>query len=63
VVARLTQSGTHHGIFLGIPPTGKRVQVTGIEIFRLAGGKIVEHWNSYDDLGLFQQLGVLPPIG
>ncbi len=61
VVARLTQSGTHQGIFLGIPPTGKRVKVTGIEIFRLAGGKIVEHWNSYDDLGLFQQLGVLPP--
>lgn len=63
MVARLTQSGTHLGIFLGIPPTGKRVTVTGIEIFRLAGGKIVEHWNNYDDLGLFQQLGVLPPIG
>jgi steroid delta-isomerase-like uncharacterized protein len=63
VVAPLTQSGTHLGIFLGIPPTGKRVQLTGIEIFRLAGGKIVEHWNSYDDLGLFQQLGVLPPTG
>lgn len=63
VVARLTQSGTHHGIFLGLPPTGKRVQVTGIEIFRFAGGKIVEHWNSYDDLGLFQHLGVLPPMG
>lgn len=63
VVARLTQSGTHLGIFLGIPPTGKRVTVTGIEIFRLAGGKFVEHWNNYDDLGLFQQLGVLPPIG
>ena len=62
VVARLTQSGTHQGIFLGIPPTGKRVTVTGIEIFRLAAGKIIEHWNSYDDLGLFQQLGALPPI-
>ena len=63
VVARLTQSGTHRGVFLGLPPTGKRVQVTGMEIFRLADGKIVEHWNNYDDLRLFQQLGVLPPIG
>jgi predicted ester cyclase len=63
VVARLTTSGTHQGVFLGLSPTGKRVMVTGIEIFRLAGGKIVEHWNTYDDLGLFQQLGVLPPMG
>lgn len=63
VVARLTQSGTHHGIFLGIPPTGKRVRISGVEIFRNADGKIVEHWNNYDDLGLSQQLGALPPIG
>ena len=62
VVARLTQCGTHYGMFLGLPPTGKRVQITGIEIFRFAGGKIVEHWNNYDDLGLFQQLGALPPM-
>ena len=63
VVASLTQSGTHQGIFLGLSPTGKRVQITGMEIFLLTGGKIVEHWNYYDDLGLFQQLGVLPAIG
>jgi steroid delta-isomerase-like uncharacterized protein len=63
VVACLTTSGTHQGVFLGIPPTGKHVMVTGIEIFRIAGGKIVEHWNNYDDLGLFQQLGVFPPMG
>jgi steroid delta-isomerase-like uncharacterized protein len=60
VVARLTQSGTHHGMFLGLPPTGKRVKVTGIEIFRLAGGKIVEEWWQEDLLGLLRQLGAIP---
>ncbi|WIG61123.1 MAG: hypothetical protein OJF49_003871 [Ktedonobacterales bacterium] len=63
VVARLTTRGTHQGVFLGIPPTGKQVMTTGIEIYRMASGKIVEHWNNYDDLGLFQQLGAFPPMG
>jgi predicted ester cyclase len=45
---------------MGMPPTGKRISVTGIDIFRFEGGKIVEHWNQSDMLGLLQQLGAIP---
>jgi steroid delta-isomerase-like uncharacterized protein len=60
VVVRFSTTGTHQGEFFGIPPTGKRIRSTGINIFRIANGKIVEHWNNADDLGLMQQLGVIP---
>ena len=63
VVARLTTRGTQQGVFMGIPPTGKHVTVTGIDINRLAGGKSVEHWLNMDTLGLLQQLGVIPAPG
>lgn len=43
VVARLTVSGTHQGEFMDIAPTGNQVTVTGIDILRVAEGKIVEH--------------------
>ena len=48
---------------MGIPPSGVQVTLTGISIDRFAGGKIVESWDNLDDLGLFQQLGVIPPMG
>jgi steroid delta-isomerase-like uncharacterized protein len=57
VVARLTARGTHQGAFRGIPPTGRAVMWTGIRIFRIAEGKIAEHWANWDDLSLLQQLG------
>lgn len=57
VVARLTARGTHLGTFRSIPPTGQVVQWTGIRIFRIADGKIVEHWANWDDLSLLHQLG------
>lgn len=63
VVTRSTWQGTHQGAFLGIPPTGKQVRVTGIDITRYAGGKAVEHWGNQDTLGLLQQLGVIPSMG
>ncbi len=63
VVTRTTWRGTHHGAFLGIAPTGKQVSVSGIDISRLAGGQFVEHWQSADNLGLLQQLGVIPVPG
>lgn len=44
VTARLTQFATHQGDFLGIAPTGQRVTLPGIAIYRIAGGKIVEAW-------------------
>jgi len=63
VVARVTMSGTQHGAFMGIPPTGKHVSMTGIDINRFVGGKSVEHWVEMDRLGLMQQLGVILALG
>lgn len=48
------------GTFMGIPPTGKRVKVSGIDIFRMADGKIVERWAEIDTLGMLHQLGAIP---
>ena len=60
VVSRLTLRGTQHETFMGIPPTGRRVTITGIDIARLSDGRIVEQWAEMDTLGLIQQLGALP---
>ena len=59
VATRWRATGTHSADFLGIPPTGRSVTSTGIEIERLAGGKVVESWAHWDELGLLQQLGAL----
>jgi len=63
VVLRWTGTGTQQGAFAGNPPTGKQVTSTGIDIFRIANGKVVEHWSNSDDLGVLQQLGVVLPPG
>src|SRR5262245_31798629 len=63
VVTRWIGSGTHKAQLQGnppIPPTGKKVRVTGVWIHRINGGKIVESWNHWDMLGMLQQLGVMP---
>jgi steroid delta-isomerase-like uncharacterized protein len=60
VVTRWTATGTHRGELMGMPPTGKSVRVTGITINRLEGGKIVEEWGIFDQLGMLQQLGAIP---
>ena len=62
VVARVSYRGTHQGAFRGIPPTGKQIAVTGINIFRIANGQLVEHWGLTDRLAVLQQLGVVPPL-
>ena len=58
VVARWSGRGTHEGNLGTIAPTGKQVSVTGIEIHRIAGGKIQETWMNWDTLGMLQQLGL-----
>ena len=63
VVVRYTTRGTHQGNFRDIPPTGKQVSGTGMFIDRIVNGKAVEQWFNGDDLGLLQQLGVIPPMG
>jgi steroid delta-isomerase-like uncharacterized protein len=60
VATRWIATGTHSGALNGIPATGRRVNLTGISIDRLAAGKIVESWEVTDDSGLLRQLGVLP---
>jgi steroid delta-isomerase-like uncharacterized protein len=59
VATRWTMRGTHEGEFRGIAPTGKRITVTGIGIFRFSEGKVVESWDSFDQLGMLQQLGAV----
>lgn len=72
VVVRWTMNGTNTGDFLNpltmmpIPPAGKHVTMMGIYIFRFAGGKFVEGWHYQDNLGMLQQLGLIPmpqPVG
>ena len=63
VAQHFTVSGTDKGGFLGAPPTGKSYKVPGISIFRIADGKIVEHWGVFDQLGVLQQLGMIPTPG
>jgi len=60
VVYRWRLRATHRGAFAGVPPTGRAVELSGIEIVRLAGGRIVEHWDEIDALGLLRQLGAFP---
>ncbi len=63
VVWRFTSHGTQTGPLGPIPPTGKAGSVTGMVLFRLANGKIAEAWVNVDNLGILQQLGVIPAPG
>ena len=59
VVLRCTFTGTHEGEFMVIPPTGRKIEGNEIHIYRLKGGKAVEHRAGRDDLGALRQLGVI----
>jgi predicted ester cyclase len=63
VTTRKTFHGTHEGEFMGIPPTGRRVSMSLIDIVRISEGRVVEHWSVGDNLGMMQQLGVIPQPG
>jgi predicted ester cyclase len=60
VVRRISLTATHRGPFLGIPPTGRRVQAQGTVVMRIVDGRIAEEWECSDLLGLLQQLGAVP---
>jgi len=60
VVTRWTLTGTHQGVFQGIPPTGHPVKFTGLEFNRVVDGRIVEHWSMFDNVALLQQIGAMP---
>jgi predicted ester cyclase len=55
-----THTAKHTGQFMHLAPTGREVAVNGIEVFRLADGKIAEFWRHDDDMGLLMQLGAVP---
>jgi steroid delta-isomerase-like uncharacterized protein len=60
VVERFTASGTHEGELMGVAGSGRTIVLQGINIFRIADGKIVERWGRLDQLGLLHQLGLVP---
>lgn len=61
VVARARTTGTHQGDFMGLPPTGKKIDVQLIDIIRFDGdGRALEHWGVFDAMTMMQQLGAIP---
>ena len=69
VITRIKVSGTHQGtgklpvnggLLVGVPPTGKHYEIQHIHWFKLRDGKIIAHWANRDDVGMMQQLGLLP---
>ncbi len=54
-----TLTGTHNGDFNGVAPSGKRIEVRGVQIGRFENGKLVERWGSSDELGIMQQIGAI----
>ena len=63
VVARWRSRATHQGNYMGIAPTGKEVEFTGISFYRIEAGRIAESWNEEDELGLMRQIGAVPGSG
>jgi predicted ester cyclase len=63
VVEHFTFSGTHKGEAGGLPPTGNHFDLGGVSIFRIADGKIVEHWAYADELGFLEALGLPEYLG
>ncbi len=60
VAYRWSMSGTHSGVFMGIAPTGRFVHTSGIDIWRVEDGLLVEHWGMFDAVGLLEQIGAMP---
>jgi steroid delta-isomerase-like uncharacterized protein len=60
VATHWTVVGTHQAEFFGVPATGRQVRAEGMNIYRLAGGRITDVWTQFDGLGVMQQLGALP---
>ena len=60
VAVRVTSKGTHKGEFMGIAPTGNKIEMTNTSIYGIADGKLAEYWGTVDTLRLMQQLGAIP---
>ncbi len=63
IVVRWTARGTNTGDYFGMPATGKPIEITGMNTWVTRDGKAIEGWVNRDDMGLLQQLGVIPTPG
>ena len=63
VVRRWTARGTHEGELMGTAPSGNAIEVSGMSMDRISGGKIVEDWVNWDALEMLQQIGALSQSG
>lgn len=63
LAARFVQRGRHDGDLMGVPPTGRDVELSGMTILAFRDGKVVERWAQADMLGLLTQIGAIPPPG
>jgi steroid delta-isomerase-like uncharacterized protein len=63
VASRWVTKGTHKGDLMGAKPTGNKISVSEIAVFRVKDGKVAEGWANRDDLGFLQQIGLIPPLG
>lgn len=62
VINRVTFHGAHTGEFVGLPATGNKVVLDGIDIIRFEGNRMAEHWGHFDTAAMLMQLGVIPPM-
>lgn len=63
VVGRFVYRGTQTGDFMGMPASGRSVEMRSIDIWRVRDGLFAEHWDELNTLQVFQQMGALPPLG
>jgi steroid delta-isomerase-like uncharacterized protein len=60
VCVRSITTGTHENEFMGVPATGKRIEVEGFDMVRIPDDRITEHWGAFDAMTLMQQVGAIP---
>ncbi|MBI1257793.1 MAG: ester cyclase [Chloroflexi bacterium] len=62
VAVRWVSRGTHLGAMMGVPPSGNKIEIMGISLFRLENGRVAEEWEGFDTLKMMQQIGALPVV-
>lgn len=63
VAVHSVMRGTNTGSMMGMPPTGKKVEVGGVDLMKFASGKGTDHWGYYEQEKMMQQLGLMPAPG
>jgi steroid delta-isomerase-like uncharacterized protein len=62
VAVRWVSRGTHLGEMMGVPPSGNKIEIMGISLFRIANGQVAEEWEGFDTLKMMQQIGAIPVL-